>query len=219
MRIMAACGFGGTQKNFRDRGWSAGAVSRRGRLPPAAASDQQSERSLPVTDAGARLYISFLESRLGLIGIASSKSGIVRLTFPLRSEGSFERTLLREFHGPRLVEGRRENSEAARQLSRYLAGRLRKFELPLDLRGSSFRRRVLTAVGRIPYGRTASYGDIARLVGSPGGARAVGQAVGANPLPLIIPCHRVVGSNGALVGFGLGLPMKRRLLELERSAG
>ncbi len=172
-----------------------------------------------MTHSEETFYVSFLESGLGLIGIASSYKGMVRLTFPLRSEGSFERMLQREFRGPRLVEGRRENSEAVGQLSRYLDGGLRKFELPLDLRGSPFRRKVLAAVGKIPYGRTASYGDIARLVGSPRGARAVGQAVGANPLPLVIPCHRVVGSSGALVGFGLGLPMKRRLLELERSAG
>jgi methylated-DNA-[protein]-cysteine S-methyltransferase len=164
------------------------------------------------------LYISFLESRLGLMGIASSGKGLVRLSFPLKSEGSFKRLLKREYPGSSLSDGRRENREAVRQISRYLEGGLREFTLPLDLRGSPFRRRVLTAVGKIPYGCTASYGDIARRAGSPRGARAVGQAVGANPLPIIIPCHRVIGSNGALVGFGLGLPMKRRLLELESPA-
>lgn len=163
------------------------------------------------------LYISFIDSRLGLLGIASSGKGLVRISFPLRSEGSFRRRLAGEFPGSRLADG--ENREAARQISGYLDGRLREFTLPLDLRVSPFRTRVLAAVGRIAYGRTASYGDIARLAGSPGGARAVGQAVGANPLPLVIPCHRVIGSNGALVGFGSGLPMKRRLLELERSSG
>lgn len=164
------------------------------------------------------LYVSFLESLFGLIGIASSKRGIVSLSFPLRSEGSFGRRLRREYPGTRLSGGRRENREATRQVSHYLEGKLREFDLTLDLRGSPFRRRVLAAVGEIPYGGTASYGDIARWAGSPRGARAVGQAVGANPVPLIIPCHRVIGSNGALVGFGLGLPMKRRLLELESSA-
>jgi O-6-methylguanine DNA methyltransferase len=172
-----------------------------------------------MTDAGESLYISFLESNLGLIGIASSMRGMVRLSFPLRSEGSFRRRLQREYRGAGLSDGRRENGEAARQISRYLEGTLREFELALDLRGSPFRRRVLAAVSKIPYGRTASYGESARRVGSPGGARAVGQAVGGNPVPLIVPCHRVIGSNGTLVGFGLGLPMKQRLLELERSAG
>jgi methylated-DNA-[protein]-cysteine S-methyltransferase len=165
------------------------------------------------------LYLSFLESRFGLIGIASSRRGIVRLSFPLRSEGSFGRRLQREYPGSKLLEGTRENRESARQVQRYLEGKLMEFDLPLDLRGSPFRKRVLAAVGEIPYGGTASYGEIARRAGSPRGARAVGQAVGANPVPLVIPCHRVVGSNGALVGFGLGLPTKRRLLDLERSVG
>ena len=164
------------------------------------------------------LYVSFLESRFGLIGIASSKRGIVRLSFPLGSEDSFGRRLQSEYTGSRSSDGGRANGEASRQISRYFEGDLREFDLPLDLRGSSFRRSVLSAVGEIPYGRTASYGEIARRAGSPRGARAVGQAVGANPIPIIIPCHRVIGSNGALVGFGLGLPMKRRLLELEGSA-
>ena len=164
------------------------------------------------------LYLSFLESRFGHIGIASSKRGLVRLSFPLRSEGSFRRRLEREHPGSKLSDGTRENRETARQVSRYFEGAQREFDLPLDLRGSPFRRRVLAAVGAIPYGETTSYGEIARRAGSPRGARAVGQAVGANPIPLIIPCHRVIGSNGALVGFGLGLPMKRRLLELEWSA-
>ena len=177
------------------------------------------ERSAPVIDAGETFYVSFLESKVGLIGIASTEKGIVRLTFPLRSEGSFEATRRGEYHAPRLVGDGGKNGKAARQISRYLDGGLREFDLPLDLRGSPFRRRVLAAVRAIPYGRTASYGEIARIAGSPGGARAVGQAVGANPIPLVIPCHRVIGASGALVGFGLGIPMKRRLLELERSAG
>lgn len=165
------------------------------------------------------LYISFLESRFGLLGIASSAKGLVRISFPLRSEDSFRRRLAREYPGSKLSDGRRKNRDAAGQISRFLEGKLREFDLPLDLRGSPFRRRVLAAVGKIPYGCTASYGEIARRAGSPKGARATGQAVGANPLPIIIPCHRVIGSNGALVGFGLGLPMKRRLLELEWSSG
>lgn len=161
------------------------------------------------------LFVSLFESRFGLVGIASSAEGIVRLSFPIRSEGAFRRRLREEYPGSTLSDGRRENAKAARQISRYLDGRIRQFDLPLDLRGSEFRRRVLAAVAEIPYGKTASYGDIARRVGSPRGARAVGQAVGANPIPLIIPCHRVIASDGSLGGFGLGLPMKRRLLELE----
>jgi O-6-methylguanine DNA methyltransferase len=171
----------------------------------------------PMTDPEEILYVSFAVSRFGLVGVASSARGIVRLSFPLESEGSFRKQLQREYARSKLSDGGRENTEALRQISLYLEGGLREFDLPLDLRGSPFRRRVLLAVGKIPYGNTASYGDIARWVGSPGGARAVGQAVGANPIPLIIPCHRVIASDGTLGGFGLGFPMKRRLLDLERS--
>ncbi len=190
-----------------------------GGFPYEADPERPRERSRSVIDERETFYVSFLRSRLGLVGIASTERGLVRISFPLRSEGSFGRKLRREFNGPRIIEGEGKNREAARQISRYLEGRLRTFDLPLDLRGSPFRKRVLAAVQAIPYGRTASYGGIARIVGSPGGARAVGQAVGANPLPLVIPCHRVIGSNGALVGFGLGIPVKRRLLELEGTKG
>lgn len=106
-------------------------------------------------------------------------------------------------------------AEAARQLLAYFAGELRRFELPLEPEGTAFERRVWDAVAAIPYGDTRSYAEIARAVGSPGAARAVGAANGANPLPILVPCHRVVGSNGALTGYGGGLELKRRLLDLE----
>ncbi len=161
------------------------------------------------------LSIFFVESGFGLVGLASSRRGVVRLSFPLRSEGSFRRSLSREYPGSEISDVGGVGPEAARQVALYLEGKLRVFDLPLDLRGSPFRRRVLAAVSEIPYGKTSSYGEIARRAGSPGGARAVGQAVGANPVPLIVPCHRVIASDGSLGGFGLGLPMKRRLLDLE----
>jgi methylated-DNA-[protein]-cysteine S-methyltransferase len=161
------------------------------------------------------LFVSFVKSSIGLVGIASTSSGVARVSFPLRSKAAFEGLLANEFPGARLVEGTRMNSRAARQIEAFLAGKLRSFDLALDLRGTPFQKRVLSAVRRIPYGRTKSYGQIARRVGSPRGARAVGGAVGANPLPLLIPCHRVVGSTGALVGFGSGIPLKKRLLDIE----
>ena len=93
---------------------------------------------------------------------------------------------------------------------------LSAFTVPLDLTGlTPFRRRVLVALRRVPRGRTITYGELARRAGCPGGARAVGGAVGANPLPVIIPCHRVIAAGGRPGGFGLGLPLKRRLLALE----
>nr|WP_281260093.1 methylated-DNA--[protein]-cysteine S-methyltransferase [Kandeliimicrobium roseum] len=106
------------------------------------------------------------------------------------------------------------------QFAAYFAGTLRSFDLPLAPRGTDFRRRVWALLSAIPYGETRSYGQIARALGDPGASRAVGAANGANPLPIIVPCHRVIGANGALTGFGGGLPVKTFLLEHEaRVAG
>ncbi|MEZ5561025.1 MAG: methylated-DNA--[protein]-cysteine S-methyltransferase [Pseudomonadales bacterium] len=103
------------------------------------------------------------------------------------------------------------------QLNAYFAGRLRHFDLPLAPDATPFQAAVLAALQEIPYGETRSYKDIAIAVGNPRAVRAVGRANGDNPLPIVIPCHRVIGSNGALTGFGGGLDNKRYLLELERS--
>jgi methylated-DNA-[protein]-cysteine S-methyltransferase len=105
--------------------------------------------------------------------------------------------------------------EAARQLQVYFAGQLREFQLPLDVQGTDFQKRVWGQVAAIPYGETRSYLQIAQALGSPGAVRAVGAANGANPVPIVVPCHRVIGANGKLVGYGGGLALKRRLLELE----
>lgn len=109
--------------------------------------------------------------------------------------------------------------ETARQLRAYFAGELREFRLPLDLQGSPFQLSVWRALRAIPYGQTRSYSDIARAVGSPQAMRAVGAANGSNPVPIVVPCHRVIGAGGSLVGYGGGLPLKKRLLELERGPG
>ena len=107
---------------------------------------------------------------------------------------------------------------AAQQLAAYFNGSLHDFDLPLAPRGTSFQQRVWRALLDIPYGRTASYGEIASVIGAPGKARAVGAANGQNPIAIIIPCHRVIGSHGELVGYGGGLDRKRWLLELESGA-
>jgi methylated-DNA-[protein]-cysteine S-methyltransferase len=101
------------------------------------------------------------------------------------------------------------------QLAEYFAGKRRKFELPLAPRGTDFQRRVWRALTEIPYGKTISYGELARSIDKPSASRAVGLANGANPLPIIVPCHRVIGADGSLTGFGGGLPIKRKLLALE----
>jgi methylated-DNA-[protein]-cysteine S-methyltransferase len=107
---------------------------------------------------------------------------------------------------------------AADQLDAYFAGTLTRFTLPLAPRGSAFQQRVWEALQEIPYGETESYGALAERIGSPGAARAVGLANGKNPIGIVIPCHRVVGSNGNLTGYGGGLDRKKQLLDLELTA-
>jgi methylated-DNA-[protein]-cysteine S-methyltransferase len=105
--------------------------------------------------------------------------------------------------------------EAVRQLRAYFDGFLRRFELPLDLQGTPFQLRVWRELETIPFGERRSYADIAYAVGAPKAVRAVGAANGANPVAIVVPCHRVIGSNGKLTGYGGGLPLKKKLLELE----
>lgn len=102
------------------------------------------------------------------------------------------------------------------QLRAYFAGELEDFDLPLAPQGTSFQQSVWAELCRIPYGETISYGELARRIGNPSASRAVGLANGSNPIPIIIPCHRVIGSNGKLTGYGGGLPIKEKLLALER---
>ena len=101
------------------------------------------------------------------------------------------------------------------ELSEYFAGKRKEFTVPIAPRGTSFRMKVWDALRRIPYGETKSYGEIAAVIGQPKAARAVGGANNKNPILILIPCHRVIGANGGLVGFGAGLPMKEALLRLE----
>jgi len=109
-------------------------------------------------------------------------------------------------------------AEAARQLDAYFAGELREFDLPLRPNGTPFQLAVWDALREIPYGQTASYADVARRIGRPTAARAVGHANGRNPLAVVVPCHRVIGSDGSLTGYSGGLEMKRVLLTLEAGA-
>jgi len=114
---------------------------------------------------------------------------------------------------------RRDDScvhEARTQLRAYFAEELKSFELPLDLQGTDFQKRVWNELLQIPYGETISYGELARRIAQPNASRAVGLANGRNPVSIVVPCHRVVGANGTLTGYGGGLPRKRWLLDHER---
>jgi O-6-methylguanine DNA methyltransferase len=113
------------------------------------------------------------------------------------------------------VAGRLHLDRAAHELAAYFRGTLTRFTVPLDLRGGAFETTVWRALLDVPYGRTESYGALAKRIGKPGGARAVGLANGRNPVAIVVPCHRVVGSDGRLVGYGGGLNRKKALLDLE----
>jgi methylated-DNA-[protein]-cysteine S-methyltransferase len=117
---------------------------------------------------------------------------------------------------PDWIESAQPFAEAVRQLDAYFAGRLRQFDLPLAPKGTAFQQRVWQALLDIPYGETVSYGELARRISRPSAVRAVGAANGQNPLSIVIPCHRVIGSDGRLVGYGGGLPAKSALLALEQ---
>ena len=125
-----------------------------------------------------------------------------------------------EFTPAKPVDGHRQDAnpflrEAVSQLHAYFARNLRRFQLPLDMPGTEFQKSVWRELGKIPYGETRSYAQIAAAIGTPKAVRAVGAANGSNPVAIVVPCHRVIGSGGRLTGYGGGLPLKKRLLELE----
>lgn len=151
----------------------------------------------------------------GTFMLASTDKGICQLHYVRDDTAGFFAWLEKNL-GARGKPNRRIHLDAARELGEYLQGRRKQFDSPLDLRGTPFQLKVWEQLRKIPYGETASYSEIAEAVGVPKGARSVGMANHANPVLLMVPCHRVIGKNGALVGFGCGLDLKQKLLELER---
>ncbi len=163
------------------------------------------------------LHTARFESPIGTLFVASSERGLAYLELPHSSGRGFPGWLRLAGRGGRAVEGFAPNRAAVGQIVEYLEGKRRRFELPLDLRGTPFQRAVWEQLLQIPFGETRTYAEIARAVGRPSAVRAVGAANGANPVALVVPCHRVVATGGKLGGFGGGLPLKKRLLALERS--
>jgi methylated-DNA-[protein]-cysteine S-methyltransferase len=164
-----------------------------------------------------RIIIDVTEKQFspGRFLLAATDKGLCKVAFPTESRTSFERWLKLNFNDPELRESAEKFDEVMDQLKAYFEGTLTEFNLKLDLCGTSFQQQVWQALINIPYGKTASYGDIAKVVHLPDASRAVGAANGANPIPVIVPCHRVIGSDGKLTGFGGGLPLKEKLLMLE----
>jgi methylated-DNA-[protein]-cysteine S-methyltransferase len=148
------------------------------------------------------LYFCVYDSPIGPLTLAASERGLVALEFGIRRRDDW-------------IEARQRLATCIAELEEYFTGRRRRFTSPLDLRGTEFQLRCWRELLKIPYGHTRTYAQLARAVGSPRGFRAVGHANGQNPISIIVPCHRVIASDGTLGGYGGGLHIKEELLRLE----
>jgi methylated-DNA-[protein]-cysteine S-methyltransferase len=186
---------------------------RRARDQAAAAAARLAEH---VAAAGlADVAYACVDSPLGTLTVAGTRRGLVRVAFPEESREDVLARIATRI-SPRIVEAPGRLDQVRRELDEYFAGARSDFELALDWSLiAGFARRVLRATAAIPYGGVLSYGEVAGEAGSPRGSRATGNALGANPMPIVIPCHRVLRSGGALGGYGGGPQRKRWLLELE----
>jgi O-6-methylguanine DNA methyltransferase len=166
------------------------------------------------------LHSTLFSSPIGPLFLAASDHGLVALEFDARLPGQQTirpnpRDLRSEKGAKRFEESAGEMRPYVQELEEYFAGRRREFSFARDLRGTDFQLACWRALLTIPYGETRTYADIARAIGSPQGFRAVGMANNRNPVAIVVPCHRVIASNGTLCGYGGGLDVKRKLLELE----
>lgn len=168
--------------------------------------------------APADVHYALVDTPLGRVLAARTERGLARLAYE-DLNGGVERILelLSERLSPRLLEGPAKLDEVRRELDEYFAGRRRGFDIPIDLSHvrAPFGRRLLEACARIPFGETSSYREMATAAGSPKAVRAAGNALGANPIPIVVPCHRVLRTGGGLGGYTGGLERKQLLLELE----
>lgn len=152
-------------------------------------------------------HYGYMDSPLGHLMLAGCDQGLRLISFPKRSEAGKPLPHWKSDQGMFM--------QAREQLKAYFDGGLQIFSVPLLLEGTVFQKTVWQALQNVPYGQLASYGDIAKTLGNPGAARAVGGANNANPIPIIVPCHRIIGADKSLTGFGGGLPTKKLLLDLE----
>lgn len=153
------------------------------------------------------MYYCYLDTPIGELLLAGEEGALSMIGFP---KGSMRREPEADW-----IFNEKPLAKACTQLNEYFAGRRKEFDLPLKLNGTEFQVSVLEALQDIPYGQTTSYGEIAKRIGRPKAVRAVGAANGRNPIPIVVPCHRVIGSTGDLTGFGGGLDTKEALLRLE----
>jgi methylated-DNA-[protein]-cysteine S-methyltransferase len=159
------------------------------------------------------MYYCYHQTPIGELLLAGDESALTMIGFP---EGAMRREPAQEW-----IYNARPFTTTTSQLDEYFRGERKHFDLPFRLDGTDFQLQVLAELQKIPYGETRSYGDVARCIGRPKAVRAVGAANGRNPIPIVVPCHRVIGAGGALTGFGGGLETKEKLLRLEaeNSAG
>jgi len=161
------------------------------------------------------IHTADFESPFGTMRLASSDVGLVYLQLPRASGRGLAGWLNQYAADEEIREGYEPNRDAVLQITEYLNGKREAFDLALDLRATPFQRRVYDALLEVPYGETRTYSDIAAVIGADNAVRAVGTANGANPISLIVPCHRVVAKGGKLGGYAGGLPMKEKLLAME----
>jgi len=154
------------------------------------------------------MYYTEMESPVGQLLLAADEAGVRKILFVNGKEKAHT--------DPAWHKSNEPLAETIRQLRAYFAGELTDFDLPLAPQGTPFQQAVWQRLCTIPYGGTISYGELARRMGNPNASRAVGLANGSNPIPIVIPCHRVIGSNGRLTGYGGGLAIKEKLLALEQ---
>ena len=163
------------------------------------------------------VHLARLNSPIGQFRVASTEAGLAYVELPHSSGRSMRDWMERYVPERRCVDEIGPNRAAIEQILEYLASERTDFDVPLDLRGTPFQRTVWNALLEIPYGESRSYADVARAVGRPKAQRAVGSANSANPVSLIVPCHRVIAADGSLGGYGGGQELKARLLAMERS--
>jgi methylated-DNA-[protein]-cysteine S-methyltransferase len=166
-------------------------------------------REAAIREGLADVRFDVVDSPLGELLLAATPRGLCRISYTIEGQ---DEVLARTF-GVRVL--RSPLDDVRRELDEYFAGRRYRFDLEIDLRVAGFQRDVLDELARVPYGQTDTYGHLATRLGRPRAARAVGMVMNRNPIPIVLPCHRIVGANGALTGYAGGLRVKRELLELE----
>ncbi len=162
-----------------------------------------------------KIYCTSFEAKIGVIYVASTENGVCKIAIPRESRKDFFNWLNQNFSEDDVIDNRSRNKSIIDEITRYLNGKLVTFKTPLHLIGTPFQLKVWSELQKIPYGHTISYEQLARRVRTPQGFQAVGRANAMNPLPIVVPCHRVIGKDGSLVGYASGIKTKEFLLRLE----